>query len=82
MIQESLKAALKEAEDRLEEDKTAVRAQKRESKVCISYFYLGILFFKFQVKKEVEVDNAVRRRAARKVCYTIHRWENLLFISI
>ena len=36
----------------------------------------------FQVKKEVEVDNAVRRKAARKVCNTIHRWENLLFISI
>jgi len=47
---ESLKTALKQAEDRLEEDKTAVKAQKRESKV----------------KKEVEVDNAVRRKAARK----------------
>ena len=85
MSQESLKAALKQAEDRLEEDKTAVKAQKRESKVCISYFWdsLGILhtfiilFFKnegllksdiFQVKKEVEVDNATRRKAARKVC--------------
>ena len=69
LIQESLKAALKEAEDRLEEDKTAVKAQKRESKVCLSYFHLGILFLKFQVKKEVEVDNAVRRKAARKVCW-------------
>ena len=88
LSQESLKAALKQAEDRLEEDKTAVKAQKRESKVCISYFWdsLGILhtfkillrfFFKneglsksdiFQVKKEVEVDNATRRKAARKVC--------------
>ena len=36
MKQESLKAAVKQAEDRLEEDKTAVKAQKRETKVCIS----------------------------------------------
>ena len=35
MKQESLKAAVKQAEDRLEEDKTAVKAQKRETKVCI-----------------------------------------------
>ena len=32
-VQESLKAALKQAEARLEEDKTAVKAQKRETKV-------------------------------------------------
>ena len=73
-----MKVALRQTENQLEEDKTAIRAQKRESKVnrpkkpsvkkkknVETLANLGNCHD--QVKKEVEIDNASRRKAARKV---------------
>ena len=72
-----MKVALTQTENQLEEDKTAIRAQKRETKVnwptkhsvkkknVETLTNLGNCHD--QVKKEVEIDNASRRKAARKV---------------
>lgn len=71
-----MKVALRQTENQLEEDKTTIRAQKRESKVSRPKKHsvkknietladLGNCHD--QVKKEVEIDNASRRKAARKV---------------
>ena len=68
-----MKVALKQTENQLEKDKTAIRAQKRETKVnrpkkkknVETLTNLGNCHD--QVKKEVEIDNASRRKAARKV---------------
>ena len=68
-----MKVALKQTENQLEEDKTAIRAQKRETKVNRPKKKINVETLTNlgnchdQVKKEVEIDNASRRKAARKV---------------
>ena len=68
-----MKVALKQTENQLEKDKTAIRAQKRETKVNRPKKKINVETLTNlgnchdQVKKEVEIDNASRRKAARKV---------------